>query len=216
MSQIEQKFRQFLSKEPDVEKCYQKGLINRRSLARHLIRHSIAKGNQLEAVIAMLRRFDFKKFPKKSGNLFKDIRVNLKDNIIILDFEKDKELVKSLQKLIEKIDYDKGDTLKIVLGTSSVKLFIDKKNEDQLKDLFRRFKLKHKFEEVSEISIMFSEEAIDAKGVLAIITRELFLNEIVITEALTSTPELLMYLKEEYVLKAYEIIKDLQKSKDLY
>ena len=57
---------------------------------------------------------------------------------------------------------------------------------------------------------MFPEEAIKEKGVLSTITKELTINDIVITELLTTTPELIIYLKEEYVLKAYEIIKRLQ------
>ena len=66
MSQIEQEFRQFLSKKPEVETCYQDGLINRRSLARYLVKQGIAKSNQLEAVIAMLRRFKFKETAKQA------------------------------------------------------------------------------------------------------------------------------------------------------
>ena len=69
MSQIEQEFRQFLSKNPELETCYQDGLINRRSLARYLIKQDIAKSNQLEAVIAMLRRFKFKE-QKQTKDLF--------------------------------------------------------------------------------------------------------------------------------------------------
>ena len=56
---------------------------------------------------------------------------------------------------------------------------------------------------------MFPEESIREKGVLSTITRELTVNNIVITELLTASPELLIYLKEEYVLKAYEILKRL-------
>ena len=57
---------------------------------------------------------------------------------------------------------------------------------------------------------MFPDKAVDARGILSTITRELAVNDAVITELLTATPELLIYLKEEYVLKAYEIIKRLK------
>ena len=81
--------------------------------------------------------------------------------------------------------------------------------EKKLEKLFEQFKLKNKFHNISEVSLMFSDKAIKSKGILSIITRELFLNDIVITEFLTASPELLIYLKEEYVVKAYEIIKQL-------
>ena len=70
MSQIEQEFRQYLSKRPEVEKCYIGGLINRRALARHLIRQGIAKASQLDAVIAMLRRYTFRKPGSEGKELF--------------------------------------------------------------------------------------------------------------------------------------------------
>jgi len=211
MSQIEQEFRQFLSKKPEIETCYQEKLINRRSLARYLIKGGIAKSNQLEAVIAMLRRFDFKKITKNTKDFFSKTKINIKDNIIILDFQKEKELIKKLYKLIENTNYDRGDTLKIVVGSSSVKVFLDKENEKKVKNIIENFKLQNKLSNLSEISIMFPEEAIKEKGILSTITRELSVNEIVISELLTATPELLIYLKEEYVLKAYEILKRLQK-----
>jgi hypothetical protein len=208
MTQLEQDFREFLSKKPEIESCYQLGLINRRSLVRYLINSKIGKNNQFEAIIAMLRRFKFKEV-KESKDVFKNIRINIKDKIVILDFEKEKELVKKLQTLITNTNYDKGDTLKIVVGSSSVKIFIDKENESKANELINNFKLKHKLDKISEISLMFPEESIKEKGVLSAITKELTINNIVITELLTASPELLIYLKEEYVLKAYEVLKRL-------
>ncbi|MFW9878360.1 MAG: hypothetical protein ACFFG0_35205, partial [Candidatus Thorarchaeota archaeon] len=199
MSQIEHNFRQFLSKKPEIEKSYQEGLINRRSLARYLIRKGIAKSNQLEAVIAMLRRFEFKEKEKEGKDLFKKIRINIKDKILILDFEKGKDLLKKLQNIIANTDYDKGDTLKIVVGSISIKLFIDEGNIKKFQNIIDTFKIRHKFYNISEISIIFPEEAIKEKGILSTITKELTLNDIVITELLTATPELIIYLKEEYV-----------------
>ncbi len=210
MSQIEQDFRLYLSKHPEIEICYASGLINRRSLARNIIRKGIAQSNQLEAVIAMLRRFSFKSKEKEQKNIFKNIRVNIKDKILILDYAKDKQLLQKLQNIIADIDYDKGDTLKIVVGSSSIRLFLDESKEKSLKTLLRKFKLKNRFQNHSEISILFPDEAINSKGILSTITKELTLNNITITELLTNTPELIIYLKEEPVLKAYEIIKRLQ------
>ncbi len=210
MSQIEQNFRLLLSKRPEIEKCYQEGLINRRALARYLIQQKLAQKGQLEALIAMLRRFEFARMEEKSIDLFRDIRIALKDGILILDFEKDKDLLKRLEKIIAQTDYDKGDTLKIVVGSSSITVFIDRKKEANLKPIIEIFKMKNRYDNISEISLMFPEEAIESKGVLSFVTRELHLNDIVIAEMLTASRELLVYVREEHVLKAYEVLKRLQ------
>jgi len=209
MSQIEQNFRQFLGKRPDIRRCYLEGMINRRSLARYLVNEGMAKQNQVDATIAMLRRFDFGKLEKKDKLGFKDIKVNIKDNILILEYEKSKELMQKLQKLIAETNYDKGDTLKIVVGTAAIKIFIDRENEEKVKEVFKGHKLEKRFDKISEISIMFNSKATEQKGILSTVTAELMLNEIIITEMLTGAPELLIYLRDEYVLKAYSIIKSL-------
>ena len=61
------------------------------------------------------------------------------------------------------------------------------------------------------MSLQFPNEAIDSKGILSTITRELDINDIIITELLTATPELLIYVKEDYVIKTYDILKNLQR-----
>ena len=180
-------------------------------MARQVIKEGLAKGNQLEAVIAMLRRFNFKLVHQKKNDVFKKIKINIKDRIIIFDFEKEKELVKRLEKLIGATDYDKGETLKIVVGSSSVKVFSDGDKEKKITGLTENFKLRKKHKSISELSLIFPDEAIDEIGILSTVTKELAVNDIPITELLTATPELLIYLQEEHVLKAYEVLKRLQK-----
>ncbi len=209
MSQIEQNIREYLAGHPEIEKCIQHDLINRRSLARHLIKEGIAKANEFEALIATLRRYPYKGYETSEIELFKKLKIQLKDNIIILDFEKDKGLVQELKKIINSTNYDKGDTLKMVLGTTSITLFLDEDKMPLISELAKIYKPRNKYLHISEISLLFPDTAIATKGILSYLTREFYLNDILISELLTASQELLIYVKEEYVLKAYEIIKRL-------
>ena len=210
MSQIEQAFRQLLAAKPEIEKCYVEGLINRRALARYLIKKGIAGKNQMDATVAMLRRYEFsddRKNQKDCQELFKQTRITVKDKIAILDFKKDKTLMQKLQKIISHTDYDKGETLKIVIGSLNIKVFIDQKKQDLLKEVLEDYTLTHTEKNMSEVSIVFPEETKKIKGTLSLVTKEFVLNDITISECLTASPELLIYVKEEYVLKAYEILR---------
>ena len=69
MSQIEQEFRQLLAAKPEIEKCYVEGLVNRRALARYLIGKGIAQKNQMDALVAMLRRYEFSADRKNKKNI---------------------------------------------------------------------------------------------------------------------------------------------------
>lgn len=209
MSQIEQRFQSVLSREPEIEKCVRKGLINRRALARYLVARGVGRPDQFDAVVATIRRHDFGEDVREARSLFDDVRISLKDRILILDFEKEKELLRRLERMIAHIDYDRGDTLKIVVGTSSIKLFLDEAKEKELGSIFDRFAVRNRMDHVSEISMLFRDEAARTRGILAVITREAALNDIVISEFLTSSPELLMYVKDQYVARAYEVVRRL-------
>ena len=214
MSQIEQEFRQLLAAKPEIEKCYVEGLVNRRALARYLISKGIAEKNQMDAIVAMLRRYEFsehRKNQKECQDIFKNTRISVRDKIAILEFKKDKTLMQKLQKIISHTDYDKGETLKIVIGTQNITVFIDQKKQEQLKEVLEDYTLTHTEKNMSEISIIFPEETKKIKGTLALVTKEFVLNDINISECLTASLELLIYLKEEYVLKAYEILRRLQR-----
>ena len=210
MSQLEQEFRQLLAKKPEIEKCFQEGLINRRALARYIIENKIASRSQLEAVIAMLRRYNFRKTTKEDFPLFKKLRTSIRDNLVILNFQKNESLTHKLNIITGDTNYNVSETLKIIVGTTSVTLIIDESKENNFKKVFERANLISRTESVSEISIQFPKEAINSKGIIATIANELFLNDIVITEFLTASQELLIYLREEFVLKAYEIVKGLK------
>ena len=213
MTQLEQDFRLFIAERPEIEKCYQEGLINRRALARYLIDAGIARKTQVEAVITMLRRFDFKPKRLTKKSLLADMRMSVKDHILILDFEKDKELLQKLQNLISHIDYDKGDTLKVVVGSSCIKVFTDQKKEKELKAFFDKFKLNNRYVGISELSLIFSSDYSSQKGIVSSITTELALYDISLIEMLTATPELLIYVKDTDAIKSYEILKRFQNKK---
>ncbi|MFH1591078.1 MAG: hypothetical protein ABIC95_04050 [archaeon] len=212
MSHMSQSFLAFLRAHPEVEKCSALGLINRRSLARHLIDRGVADAKQLDAVIAMLRRHEFScsEVDEKDGLLLDKARLQMKDRILILDFEKERALLEKLEGVISTTRYEKGDTLKLVVGTGSIKLFIDQEKEKTLASITRSFSPLHREDDITEISLQFPEDARVSKGILAGITRELAINDIVINEFLTATPELLLYVKKEYVLKTYEVLRRMQ------
>jgi hypothetical protein len=209
MSQIEVEFQKLLSRKPEIEKCYAEGLINRRALARYLIEKNVAGQNQLDAVIAMLRRHEFRKLSNEGG-LFKELKTSIKDNIVILNFEKEQELLQYLSKVVAQTNYNLSETLKVIVGTSNVTIIIDKDKEKGLK---LDYKILHRLDDISEISLQFPKKAINSKGIISFISRELYVNDIAISEMLTASSELLIYLDEKDVIRAYEIIKELSRKR---
>ena len=210
MSQIEQGLRTLLAHRPEIERCVRAGLVNRRALARQLIELGWATPDQFDAVVATVRRYDFGRDAAPDADLFPQIRVSLKDRILILDFERDRSILGRLERVIAQIDFDRGETLKIVVGSQSIKLFLDARKEAALRPLLERVHPIHRWDHLSEISMVFPESATTTRNVLAVIARELSLNGIVITELLTASPELLVYVREDQAARAYEVVRGLQ------
>ena len=200
----------FFNKNPDIRKASARGIVNRRALAKYIIEAENLDKSKFEALITALRRFEIKTEKKQTYSLFKEIKVSTKDNISIIYLEKSEEVLKNISKVVNLINFHKHETLKIVLGSLSVKMFIDEFNVKKIKDIFFSKDIITIYNSISEISLIFPDEAPKIKGVIAYATSELAINDINIIEILTGRPELMVYVNESDLLKAYETIKRLK------
>ncbi len=212
MSQIEQRLGTFLSRRPEIAKCYRIGLVNRRALARYLLREGVAAPDQFESILAALRRHDYGSGVPSQRDVFRDVRIGLKDKIVIWDLEKDRALLERLGRLVSRVQSDRGDTLKIVVGTSAIKLVLDRKQEAEIRPLVEPVRLRERIDRLTEVSLMFPEEATRTPGVVAALTQELFVHDVLLTEILTASPELLLYVSDDQVTRAYEVVRGLRET----
>ena len=214
MSQIEQSFRSFLNRYPDIRAAYARNLINIRALARFFIKEEHLPSANLEAIIAMIRRADIRPLASQiNKDLFAEIKVSTKDGITILDYEKSKAIVEKSKDIVHNISYDKNETLKVAVGLHSLKIIVDATNSSMVKQQLGKTALKKEYGHISEISILFSQKALEEKGIVAFVTSQLLMEGINIREMITCTPELILYFDDKESLKAYEVIKNMKENK---
>lgn len=199
----------FFSKNPDIKEARNKGLVNRRALAKYIIKNENLSYNEFEALVTALRRFETNK-PEDFLNLVKDVKISTKDNIAIVYLEKSEESLKNISKILTIINFNKNETLKIVQGSLSLKLFIDDFNLKKVESIFNSKDIIKIYMNISEINLIFPEKATKTKGQIAYITSQLAINDVNIIELLTGKPELIIYVEENDLLKAYETIKRLR------
>lgn len=200
----------FFSKNPDIREARNKGLINRRALAKYIIEHEKLDINRLEALLTALRRFEVNPPDKSTLDFINEINISTRDKIAIVYLEKSETVSKNISKVIHIINFNKNETLKIVQGSLSIKLFVDEFNVNKVKDIFPSEDIIKIYNNISELTIIFPEKAVKTKGIVAYLTSELAINNINIIELLTGKPELIIYLNEPDLLKAYETIKCLK------
>lgn len=200
----------FFSKNPDVREARNKGIVNRRALAKYVIDKENLDKNKFEALVTALRRFETNPESRVASDIVKEIKISTKDNIAILNLEKSEEILKNISKVINLIDFNKNETLKIVHGSLSLKLFIDDFNLKKIENIFSDRDIVSKYHNISELNLIFPNKSIKIKGIISYITSELMIGNINIIELLTCTPELIIYIDESDLLKAYEIVKRLK------
>ncbi len=210
MSQIEMSIERFFSKNPDVREARNKGLVNRRSLARHIAAEEKIPANKLGAIIMALRRDPVEKDRQKDfKKFFKSMRTSAKDNICVLSLKNTDSVIEKTARLVRSLNHGPNETFKIVQGALSMKLFLDNSRLKQAKEYFQPGEIIEVYENTGEINITMPHEVIKTYGLISYITSRLAISKINILEILTSTPELLIYVHHSDLLRAYEAIKNM-------
>jgi len=199
----------FFAKNPDVRKARNKGLVNRRALAKYIVEKEKLNVNKYEALVTALRRFEVEPATEEALKVVKDITVSTKSNIAIIYLEKNEAVLKNVLEFTKNINFNKNETLKFVQGSLSFKVFIDESKVKVLAELFSKKEILKIQHNIAELNLIFPPKAPEIKGTISYLTSELAISEINITEMLTGDPEFMFYVKEEDLLKTYETIKRL-------
>jgi aspartokinase len=211
---MEMLLRDFFHRNPGVKAASIKGLVNRRALARYILKAEGLKATELDALIAALRRFKQEKQVEETdfSKLLGEITIATKENIVIITLRKSVSVFEKLAKVISCVDFSKSELLKISQGAASIKLFIDEPNLKKVKEMFNDRELLDVTKNVSEIGIIFPHDAIHTKGVIAYLSSALSVEGINIIETMTCTPEMSIYVDEKQMLKAYETLWHIEES----
>lgn len=204
MTKIDTLLRQFFNRRPDLRNAASQDLVNRRALAKRIIKESGLGKFSLDAIITALRRFEFESLPEKPPLEFSEVKVRTKDHLVILELDKTEHNLQCLEKLFSAVRPYQDQTLKIVVG-ASIKLFLDDKNVERVKELFEG-KVSVKTG-VAEVVLQFPEKAGKTPGIAAYVTAEFSTERINLVEVLSCTPELLLYVDVKDLLRAYETIQ---------
>ena len=98
----------FLNKHPDIREARNKGLINRRSLAKYILKTEKVESTKLDAILTALRRFPEEKADTSELDFSEYIKLSTKDKIAIIYLEKSPEVFKNIPNLTQLINFNKN------------------------------------------------------------------------------------------------------------
>ena len=215
MTNINREVWKFIDQTPSIKRTLSNGLINKSALA-NFIKKQKNWETSLDAIISAIRRYKIEKnenmFLTAQNMITRTADLSTRSNLANVVLSKDTEIQKLIPKFFSIIKYDRGDVLRIIQADESIKVLINEKNLKNILDILPKDKILLIDEDLAEINLHLINEAKDTPGVLAIITNELALNGVSIVEVLSCFPELLWFVYQSDLLKAYNVLYQLCQS----
>jgi len=206
----------FLDRNPCITRNMSAGLINTRALAKYLIKEEKID-TTLDAAISAIRRYKIdinKEIFEKARKIFlKSTALSIRSPLANISIIKDTEVQNMLPKLFSIIHYNLGDVLRIIQGDGNIKIIVDKKQVEKIKNLFSEKHILNIEENLGEINVHIHPDAKYTPGILAYLANEFAINDINVIESISCFPEHIWFLDEKDLQKAYNVLYDLWKNK---
>jgi len=215
MTNINQEVQKFIDNSPFIKRALSNNLINKRALAYYIIEENQLDGT-VDAIISAIRRYNIEKYDNVFIRAQKMVRLSedlsTQSNITRLTLAKNIEIQKLIPKFFSIIQYDQGEVLRIIQADESIKVLINEKNTGKIIGILPKKKITLIDENLAEINLRLNPQAKETPGVLATIANELALNGVNIVEVLSCFPELLLFVGQNDLLKAYNVLYQLYNS----
>jgi aspartokinase len=202
----------FLDQDPSIRMNIARKIMNIRALAMYIIQETKIDSS-VDGVISAIRRYDVhgqeRIFEKAREIIKKTSTISTKSRVVNISVIKDSDIQEKLPRLFSIIRYNQGDVLRVIQADESIKILIDEKNLESVKNIFSSDKILRIDQNLAEISVHMHPDARAVPGVLAISALELAIHNINLLEAMSCFPEWLWFVDEKDLLKAYHVLHQL-------
>lgn len=201
-----------------VRRALEKGIVSMKALAVYFIKKGHLAASA-DAVVSAIRRHKEenpleKKYETAKQVISKSSDIRITTNIVEVAVEKNEEAQKILQKALTMVSYEKGEIFLVIQGEKSIKLIMNAKNRDKIISLFSKKSVIHVSDNLAEINIHLSDEAVKTPGIISTLSTEFMLHDINIYESMSCVPEMLFFVKQKDVMKSYGVLSTLVNIKD--
>ena len=211
MTNITHQVWKILDDSPSIRRVMSLGLINTTALSKYLIVNKKVEGT-LEAVSSSIRRYKYDRYEDVFNIASKIVslgEISTKSKLANIALIKDSEVEKILPKLFSVIQFHRGDVLRIIQADEAIKILVNEKNLETVKKLFSSKKIIKIDRNLAEINMHLHPDAVKTPGIISIISTELAINGVNIMETMSCVPEMLWFVKEKDLLKAYNVFNQI-------
>ena len=206
--------KKIVSSQPFVEEGLANGIISIANLAEHMlpkIEHELGKKVKQAAVVMALRRYSEEIAEHRKKTIKSDFagEILLKTNICDFTLVKSPTLLAKLKTIFSLVNFEKGDTLNVILGNNEVSIVINEKYAEKLTKFLSGEKIVNREKGLVALTIIFSgEEFFYTPGAIFNASRKLAWENINIYEIVSTMTELTFILSKKDSMKAYEVLQE--------
>lgn len=201
---------------PFLEEGLARGLINYSALARQLkpeFEKRLYKKLEVGSIVMALQRLSKRLTSNKDSKLTAILK-NLTDftvrsNIVLFTFANSPTLGEKQQKIMEISSRLPNGFLTITDGVFETAFFASANLESHFEEIFEKEQLKNKQTDLSSLTIIIPEEALDVPGVYYSILKSLAFDGINFIEVVSSYTELTIFLRSKDIERAFAVLKKL-------
>lgn len=207
--------KKIVSEQAFVEEALGRGIISIASLAEEMlpkIEKELGKKIRQAAVVMALRRYgdEISMQREKAKKFDYSGEILMKTNICDFTVVKSSSLMAKLKTIHNLVDFERGDTLNVILGNNEVSIIINEKYRERLMGFLSGEKTLNKEFGLVSLTIVFkSERFTDTPGVIFNIVRKLAWENINIYEIVSTMTELTFILSKKDSMGAYDVLQEL-------
>ena len=194
-----------------------KELISYGNLAEQLkpeIEQELGKKIKESAVVMALRRYaeELQSFDKKIKKFSFHGEIIMRTGMMDFNVIKSRSLLNKIKNLYGLVDFERGDTLNIILGSNEVSIVANEKYREKLSDFLKGEKIINREFDLVALTIIFgNKDFFDTPGVIFTAIRRIAWEQINIYEIISTMTELTFILSKKDSIKAYNALQELVK-----
>jgi len=206
--------KKIVSGQPFVEEGLANGIISIANLAEQIqpkIEQELSKKIKLPAVVMALRRYadEISWHRKKTAKFDYTGEILMKTNICDFTVVKSTSLMAKLKTIHNLVNFERGDTLNVILGNNEVSIIINEKYMEKLVRFLSGEKTLNKEDNLVALTIIFTGDFVHTPGVIFNAVRKLAWESINIYEIISTMTELTFILNKKDSMKAYEVLQEM-------
>lgn len=207
--------KKIVSEQAFVEEALANGIISIGSLAEQIqpkIEKELNKKIKIPAVVMALRRHsdEISEHRKRMKTFDHAGEILMKTNICDVNFVKSHTLMAKLKTIHNLVNFERGDTLNVIIGNNEVSIVINEKYMEKLLKFMSGEKALNKEEDLVALTIKFtSDDFIHTPGVIFNAVRKLAWENINIYEIVSTMTELTFILNKKDSMKAYNVLQEM-------